>query len=58
MKERYKKTVEKSGREERNIEITQKLLSMGLSIDDISEATGLSIEEIHKLIDDDTMGSV
>jgi predicted transposase/invertase (TIGR01784 family) len=37
------------GREEKSIEIAKNLLLLGLKLDDISKATGLSIEEIKKL---------
>ena len=37
------------GTEQRNMEIAKKLLNMNMSIEDISKATNLSIEEIEKL---------
>jgi predicted transposase/invertase (TIGR01784 family) len=37
------------GRIERNIEIAKNLLKFGLSLTEISEVTGLSVEEIEKL---------
>ena len=37
------------GTEQRNMEIAKKLLNMNMSIEDISKATNLSIEEIKKL---------
>ena len=37
------------GREEKSLEIAKKMLEMGLSVEQITEATGLSEEEIIKL---------
>ena len=37
------------GREEKSFEIAKKMLGMGLSVEQITEATGLSKEEIIKL---------
>ena len=37
------------GREEKSLEIAKKMLGMGLSVEQITEATGLSEEEIIKL---------
>ncbi len=37
------------GVEQRNVEIAKNLLNMNMSIDDISKATNLSIEEIKAL---------
>ena len=37
------------GENKKSIEIAKNLLSMNMSLDDISKATGLSVEEINKL---------
>ena len=37
------------GANEKAIEVAKKMLSMGLSIEQISEATGLSIDDLRKL---------
>ena len=43
---------EARGKEENKIEIAKKLLNMKMSVNDIVEATGLSIEEVEKLKED------
>ena len=40
---------EAKGRIEKEIEIAENLLEMGLSADDVAKGTGLSIEEVEKL---------
>ena len=37
------------GREEKNFEIARNLIQMGLSFEQIKEATGLSLEEVKRL---------
>ena len=37
------------GKEEKSLEIAKKMLEMGLSVEQITEATGLSEEEVLKL---------
>ena len=44
-----KKAAEEEGVETRNIEIAKNLLNMNLSVEDISKATGLSLDEINAL---------
>jgi len=44
------KTAERKGREGAKIEMAKNFLKMGLSIEQIAEGTGLSIEEIKKII--------
>lgn len=39
----------RKGREEAKIEMAKNFLKMGLSIEQISEGTGLTVEEIRKL---------
>ena len=43
------KEAKEEGKEEKSIEIARNLLKQGLSIQDISLATGLSIDEIENL---------
>ena len=37
------------GKEESKIEIAKKLLNMNMTVEDIVEATGLTLEEVEKL---------
>ncbi len=39
----------KEGREEKSFEIARNLIQMGLSFEQIKEATGLSLEEVKRL---------
>jgi len=38
-----------SGREKEKIEIAENLLAMGMSVEDVSKGTGLTIEEVKDL---------
>ena len=39
-----------AGRDKEKVEIAENLLEMNLSIEDVSKGTGLSIDEVEKLV--------
>ena len=55
LQEKHEKSIRqegiKDGLKEKSIEIAKNLLNMNMSIDDIKESTGLSIEEINQIKD-------
>ena len=46
---RGEKRGKEKGKEESKIEIAKKLLNMNMTVEDIVEATGLTVEEVEKL---------